>query len=119
MKLISAEEYDALMAFIAPKLQSLWEHENKVRENNGQALLDSFQFGFPIVDIFHYLLPDEKLDFYLIFNETFLHIIYNQLLEAMKKYPDNFGTGNADDVLGALYEVSNYKPFGDIKRYIG
>ena len=67
MKIISNQEYDDLMAFMKPKLQSLWEHENNEREKQGRDALNMFQFGFSILDINHYLIDDE-CDFYLVFN---------------------------------------------------
>ena len=54
MKLISFEEYDALKAYMMPKLLELWRHENEVRKEQGIEELNSFQTGFPINEIYHY-----------------------------------------------------------------
>ena len=117
MKIISNQEYDDLMAFMKPKLQSLWEHENIERKKQGRNTLDMFQFGFSILDINHYLI-DDICDFYLVFNGGFLRMIYNTLLKASKDYPEKFGTGDANDVIDALYDVSGFYGFGDKERYI-
>ena len=117
MKRISNQEYDDLMAFMKPKLQSLWEHENNEREKQGRDALNMFQFGFSILDINHYLIDDE-CDFYLVFNGSFLRMIYDTLLNASKEHPEKFGTGDANDVIDALYDVSGFYGFGDKNRYI-
>ena len=117
MKIISNQEYDDLMAFMEPKLKTLWEHENNEREKQGRKPLDMFQFGFSILDINHYLI-DEECDFYLVFNGSFLRMIYDTLLKASKEHSEKFGTGDANDVINALYEVSGVYGFKDIERYI-
>ena len=117
MKRISNQEYDDLMAFMKPKLQSLWEHENNEREKQGRDALNMFQFGFSILDINHYLIDDE-CDFYLVFNGSFLRMIYDTLLNASKEHPEKFGTGDANDVIDALYDVSGFYDVGDKNRYI-
>lgn len=114
MKLISREEYDSLMSFMNPKLKALWEVENKERSEDRQ--LNAFQFGFSIMDIFHYRIDNER-SFYMVFNGTFLHLINKGLLEAVETFPELFGTRDARDVLQALYNVSAYQSFGTIEDY--
>lgn len=114
MKLISYQEYDNLMSFMQPKLKALWEHENSERPEERQ--LHAFQFGFSIMDIFHYRF-DEDRGFYMVFNGAFLHLINEGILEAVEKYPDLFGTGDARDVLQALYNVSAFESLGAIDEY--
>ena len=46
MRMISFEEYDALKAYMEPKLFELWKHENKIRKEKGLEELNSFQVGF-------------------------------------------------------------------------
>ena len=116
MKKLTFEEYDDLMAFLAPKFKIIWEHENEERAKVGKSL-DYFQFGFSKFDCFHYCLEGDH-DFYLIYNTGFLRVIREQLLEALEKFPDYFGTGNADDVLDALYQTSNYRMWGKIDDYV-
>lgn len=45
-------------------------------------------------------------------------MISDQIKQAQTQYPENFGTGNADDVMDALYQVSNYKGLGDKNAYL-
>lgn len=82
MKLISHEVYDSHMSFMQPKLKTLWNHENKRKPKERQ--LHAFQFGFSIMDIFHYRI-DDKRSFYMVFNSTFLHLIYKGILMAVEK----------------------------------
>ena len=117
MKIISKQEYYSLMKYMEPKLNSLWNHENKEREKGGKELLNEFQMGFSIQEINYYKI-DEQSDFYLVFNGSFLNIISNTILEATNKYPNMFGTGDAKDVIDALYITSRYKGWGNKQEYI-
>ncbi len=50
-------------------------------------------------------------------NGSFLRMIYDTLLNASKEHPEKFGTGDANDVIDALYDVSGFYGFGDKNRY--
>lgn len=45
-------------------------------------------------------------------------MISRQIKIAQTQFPDKFGTGNADDVMDALYGVSNYQCWGDKNAYL-
>ena len=117
MKVITKQQHSELMEFLEPHLKSLWELENREREKQEKDQLEMFQFGFSIYDIFPYKI-DEDVEFYIIFNSSFLHHINDKIKIALKEYPEKFGTGNASDVLDALYSVSEYQPFGSIDDYV-
>lgn len=117
MKVITKQEYAELMEFLEPHLKALWDHENKERIKKGKEVLNVFQFGFSILDIYPYKI-DDNIQFYMIFNSTFLNLIYRGVEKALEEYPDKFGTGNAQDVIEALYNVSAYQRFGSIDDYI-
>lgn len=117
MKVITKQEYAELMEFLEPHLKALWDHENKERIKKGKEVLNVFQFGFSILDIYPYKI-DDNIQFYMIFNSTFLNLIYRGVEKAFEEYPDKFGTGNAQDVIEALYNVSAYQRFGSIDDYI-
>ena len=117
MKVITKQEYTELMEFLEPHLKALWDHENNERIKKGKEKLNAFQFGFSIVDIYHYKI-DDNIQFYMIFNSTFLNLIYKGVEKALEEFPDKFGTGNAQDVIEALYNVSAYQRFGSIEDYI-
>ncbi len=117
MKVITKQEYTELMEFLEPHLKALWDHENKERIKKGEVPLTFFQFGFSIIDIYPYRI-DDTTQFYMVFNSSFLRVIYKDINMALQKSPDKFGTGNASDVIEALYNISAYQRFGSIKDYI-
>ena len=117
MKRIDRQEYDDLMNYLQPTFRKIWEHENEERHKRGESL-DAFQFGFPINEICHYQTGDEGEDFYIIYNTGFLKTISHQIILAQQQCPEKFGTGNADDVIDALYSVSGYNAFGDKNAYL-
>lgn len=116
MKLISFEEYDALMAYMEPKLLELWRHENEVRKEQGIEKLDSFQTGFPINEIYHYYAEADH-NFYIVFNVSCHRLLQEGIIEALEAFPEKFGTGNAMDVVDALYEGSVFNSLGGKDRF--
>ena len=112
MKMLDRQEYDDLMSYLKPVFKKIWAHENDERQKVGKSL-DAFQFGFPINNIWLYLTENDEEKFYIIFNVSFFSMISDQIKQAQTQYPENFVTGNADDVMDALYQVSNYKGLGD------
>lgn len=117
MKIISIQEYNALMDYMKSKLKSLWNHENEEREKLGKELINMFQFGFPISDINRHGI-NENNDFYIVFNGSFLKMINSSIFDATTEYPNKFGTGDAKDVIDALYNTSGYKYWGTKQDYI-
>ena len=117
MRMISFEEYDALKAYMEPKLFELWKHENEIRKEKGLEELNSFQVGFPINEIYHYHDEGDH-NFYIVFNVSCHRLLQEGILEALEAFPEKFGTGNAMDVIDALYEGSVFKSLGDKDRYI-
>lgn len=117
MKRIDRQEYDDLMNYLQQIFQKIWEHENEERNKVGKTL-DAFQFGFPISNCIHYKTENCDEDFYIIYNTGFLKMISHQIILAQQQYPEKFGTGNADDVIDALYSVSGYNAFGDKNAYL-
>ena len=117
MKMLDRQEYDDLMSYLKPVFKKIWAHENDERQKVGKSL-DAFQFGFPINNIWLYLTEKNGEKFYIIFNVSFFSMISDQIKQAQTQYPENFGTSNADDVMDALYQVSNYKDLGDKNAYL-
>lgn len=117
MKMITPNEYCALRAYMKPKLLELWNHENEVRKEKGLDELNSFQVGFPINEIYHYYAGGDH-NFYIVFNVSCHRLLQEGILEALQTFPEKFGTGNAMDVVDALYEVNGFNSFGDKDRYI-
>lgn len=117
MKRIYRQEYDDLMNYLQPIFRKIWEHENEERNKVGKTL-DAFQFGFSIYDCIHYKTENCDEEFYIIYNTGFLKTISHQIILAQQQCPEKFGTGNADDVIDALYSVSGYNAFGDKNAYL-
>lgn len=117
MKRIDRQEYDDLMNYLWPIFRKIWEHENEERNKVGKTL-DAFQFGFSIYDCIHYKTENCDEEFYIIYNTGFLRTISHQIILAQQQCPEKFGTGNADDVIDALYNVSGYNAFGDKNAYL-
>ena len=117
MKMITFNEYDALKAYMEPKLLDLWHHENKIRKEKGQEELNSFQVGFPITEIYHYHIDGDH-NFYVVYNPLCHKLLQDGIIDALDRCPDKFGTGNAMDVVDAIYEGSVFKELGDKDRYI-
>lgn len=108
MKMLDRQEYDDLMSYLKPVFKKIWAHENDERQKVGKSL-NAFQFGFPINNIWLYLTEKNGEKFYIIFNVSFFSMISDQIKQAQTQYPENFGTGNADDVMDALYQVRNIR----------
>ena len=97
------EEFQRTREFIEKKSLDLMKHETK----------DAAKVGFPINNYRKYLLQGKT--FYCIKSNVFKAIIEEYLAQAQKKYPEKFGTGNAIDVIEAIY---NLEPTFDLNRFI-
>ena len=117
MNLITPKEHVALRNYMEPRLLKLWQHENKIRIERGSEIINAFQVGFPITEIYHYIFGGDH-DFYIVYNPICHRLLQNGILDALDKFPSKFGTGNAMDVIDALYEGSAFKCFNDKDRYI-
>lgn len=118
MKPVTSEEKLALDAFLEPHLKAIWKHKNS--ERGGDEMIDAFQFGFNILDIFHYRV-DEHLEFYMAFTSTLYRFIQETLVRIADESPDFFGTGNAKHVIHALYEGCKKNYWGteaDFEKYL-
>lgn len=98
------EEFQKTREFIEKKSLDLMKHETK----------DAAKMGFPINNYRKYLLQGRT--FYCIKSNVFKVIIEEYLQKAQKQYPEKFGTGNAIDVITAIY---NLEPTFDLNRFVG
>lgn len=71
----------------------------------------------PIANYERYIIAERI--FYVVPNNVFNAIINRNLILAQKNYPDNFGTGNARDVVKALYEIEQWMTFESYIRMLG
>ena len=97
------EEFQKTRKFIEEKSLALMKHETK-----GAA-----KAGFSIDNYTKYLLHGRT--FYCVKSNVFKAIIEEFLLTAQKQFPEKFGTGNAMDVIEAVY---NLEPTFDLERFV-
>lgn len=106
MKALS--EYEIIRDFVSNKALLLMLHESK----------DSSHVGFPVSNFTVFLV--ENRDFYCIGTNIFREFIENDvLLYAVRNYPEKFGTGNAIDVVEALYFSAKETMLGLYENYKG
>ena len=96
MRIVYPEEYNELKAIMAKEMSKLAKHENK-NSHFGQIAINS---------CFCRKLTD-NLQLYQLFSLGFIPTIENDYMKALKENPECFGTGNAKDVIHALYVQAN------------
>ena len=92
MRMVTKEEYDELMLFFEDSMAALAKHEGK----------DNYYGRVAINCCFIHEISD-NLKLYRAYTPLFWNIITHDYLQALKDNPECFGTGNAMDVLNALY----------------
>ncbi|SFW88106.1 hypothetical protein [Chitinophaga sancti] len=97
------EEFRKTREFIEGKSLALMKHETK----------DAAKTGFPINNYSKYLINGRT--FYCIKSNVFKAIIEDYYFQAHKKFPEKFETGNALDVIDAIYLM---EPTFDLERFI-
>lgn len=101
--LIAPEDYQASRKFMEEKGLALMDHEKK----------EGAKVGVPVDN---YIVFGEGAPvYYMIRSNVFMHLADRMLIEAKDKYPERFGTGDADDVIDAL--LLHY-PYGEKSWYI-
>ena len=103
--MISEGKFRQISSILEKRTKIIWEHENKNRKEKGENELEMYQYGFSIADC--YSATVDGISLFFVFNYSFLDIISDKILSAIEKDPNSFGTGNAQDVINALYELSN------------
>ena len=87
------EEFQKTRAYVEKKALELMSHENK----------NDTPTGVPINN--YRLFHTEGRTFYSVQINTFMVIVDNFLLEAQRRFPEKFGTGNAYDIIEALRQI--------------
>lgn len=93
--MITHEEYSATKKFIEKVSMNLFEHEKGQRE--------SAKVGFPYINYCDYYIEGRR--FFCVKTNVFKALIDSHIVKAQKKYPQLFGTGNAKNVIKAIYNV--------------
>ena len=105
--MISLEKYNKLSGFLEKKTHEIWVHENEKRLKKYDQELNGYEYGYSIAD--YYSVKEGDSTIYFAFNSSFLKLISVKIPQAIDSLNDLFGTGNANEVLNALYQVSQTK----------
>ena len=103
--MVSEDLFRQISSILEKRTKKIWECENTNRKLKGEKELEMYQYGFSIADC--YYTSADEITLFFVFNYSFLNIVSNKILSAIDKYPNSFGTGNAQDVINALYNLSN------------
>jgi hypothetical protein len=88
------EEWEMMHAFVDRKSVELMHAQKK-------------PFAIAGMDISHWtVITVMKKRFFVVSRHIFSEIIEEVLVEAVRRFPEKFGTGRAEDVIEAIYEVS-------------
>ena len=102
--MISLEKYNKLSILLKERTHEIWVHENEERIKKGEKELNGYEYSYSIAEWFCTNMDD--LTIYYAFNFSFLRNISSNMSQAAEKLNNLFGTGNAQDVLDALYQIS-------------
>lgn len=97
------DEFQKTRRYIEEKSAALMSHEKK----------EYAKVGVPLENYTQYKISSRI--FYSVKSNVFKHLIETFYLEAHEKFPEKFGTNNANDVIEALYKVC---PVYEIPEYI-
>lgn len=96
------EEYKETKSFIEQIALRLMNHEGK----------DAAKVGFPINNYFEYRIDGRR--FFCVQSNVFVALMKSHIELAQQNEPHKFGTGDANDVIEAIYNV---EPTGNIKWF--
>ena len=103
MRILSIDEYNTLMDYLSARLRKLLEHENIVREFQGNKPKDYFHGRYPLTNCCSYVFDDCIA--YRVNNNLFIEILRSYYPHALLNHSDLFKTGDAKAIIQALYNV--------------
>lgn len=107
MRLVTREEYDEIKPIMSREMMELADHESKNSYLAQTAINNCYVRS---------LSEDSQL--YQIYSPGFLTVIETDYLKALKETPEFFGTGDAKDVITALYtQAKKHRWCWSIERY--
>lgn len=111
------EEYIDLQSFLRPKTAAIYDHELEVRREKLEEVMNGYIGGFNTSQCFSF--DYEERHICLAASNSFIGMIEKQYLEALNNYPECFGTGNAVDVVIALYKNNGIEKLRwSFQRYV-
>lgn len=123
MIMLQKEEYLEIKEFLRHRVCEINQSENIDRENQRErsskySLPNANAFGWmpAINNCFSFDIGNKQI-MYMIPFLPFYRFITQFLPQALYKCPDLFGTGDAKEVIEALYCVSEYNKIGTINEY--
>ena len=111
------EEYIDFQSFLRPKTAAIYEHELKARKEQLEEDLNGYIGRFSSANCQSFDCEGEHVC--LAYSGMFIGMIINGLyLDALNRFPECFETGNAVDVVIALYKNGYENSGWDYQRFI-
>jgi hypothetical protein len=103
---ITFEDWRLLQDFVHKKSVELMAHERK-------------PFAITGLDASHWRVwTIGKRRFFMVSTNVFSEIMESVLVEAVERFPEKFGTGDAEDVIDAVYGIEAFGPRKDFTDYL-
>lgn len=121
--MISRDEYIEIKEFLKEHVCYINSSENSYRNREREkesefSYPDVNSFGWmPAIDLCYSRDVGNNQILYILPFLSFHTFLTKILPHAVRSHQTMFGTGDARDVLSALYNVSGYQSFGDINEY--
>ena len=108
---MDAREFQAIGDFLENKSLLLWKHEKSQGINRTFAKTRFDKTKYHKIEI-------SDRTFFVVSTNVFHQMLNSVLAEACEKYPDCFGTGNASDVLCALYKIEAVGTIDEFQSFL-
>jgi len=105
------QEFQTIGDFLEAKSVLLWKHEKSKGINRTYAKTNFDETKFHEIKI-------SNRRFFVVCTNVFHQILNSVLADACEKYPECFGTGNASDVLCALYKIEAFGSISDFQNFL-
>ena len=92
MRIVTFEEYEEIKNIVNKEMKLLAKHENK-----------NSYFGQIAINSCYSRMLSDKLQLFQLFSLGIIHVLEYDYMQALKDNPECFGTGNARDVIHALF----------------
>lgn len=112
-------EYEDFQHFINSKTSVLFEHEIEDQQNKRKQREEKYGFlgRYGVNNCFFMDYENQRIC--IAADRSFIGMVTGQYIETCTKYPNSFGTGDALDVVRALYINNGFKDLGySFLRYI-
>lgn len=104
-------DFQLISTFLEEKSSLLWKHEKEQGFNRTYA-----KIRFDESNFFEIQISGRK--FYVVSTRVFRQLLTSVLAEACETYPENFGTGCAEDVLYGIYKVESFGTLSNFQNFL-